>query len=91
LPPPQIEARKTRKSLSFIDGERCNVAVNDKLTAHQIPSRTAMDAETGKVITRQSHCRIDTPVEVDYYRNGGILQTMLRNRLKTKVKKTANK
>ncbi len=23
-------------------------------------------------------CRIDTPVEVDYYRNGGILQTVLR-------------
>jgi aconitate hydratase len=27
-------------------------------------------------------CRIDTPVEVDYYRNGGILQTVLRNFLK---------
>ena len=24
-------------------------------------------------------CRLDTPVEVDYYRNGGILQTVLRN------------
>jgi aconitate hydratase len=24
-------------------------------------------------------CRIDTPVEVDYYRNGGILHTVLRN------------
>ena len=23
-------------------------------------------------------CRIDTPVEVDYYRNGGILHTVLR-------------
>ena len=23
-------------------------------------------------------CRVDTPVEVDYYRNGGILQTVLR-------------
>ena len=27
-------------------------------------------------------CRVDTPVEVDYYRNGGILQTVLRNFLK---------
>jgi aconitate hydratase len=27
-------------------------------------------------------CRIDTPVEIDYYRNGGILQTVLRNMLK---------
>jgi aconitate hydratase len=26
--------------------------------------------------------RIDTPVELDYYRNGGILQTVLRKLLK---------
>jgi aconitate hydratase len=26
-------------------------------------------------------CRIDTPVELDYYRNGGILQTVLRKLL----------
>ena len=27
-------------------------------------------------------CRLDTPVEIDYYRNGGILQTVLRSILK---------
>jgi len=27
-------------------------------------------------------CRIDTPVELEYYRNGGILQTVLRKMLK---------
>lgn len=27
-------------------------------------------------------CRVDTPVEVEYYRNGGILHTVLRNFLK---------
>jgi aconitate hydratase len=27
-------------------------------------------------------CRIDTPVELEYYRNGGILQTVLRQLLK---------
>ena len=26
--------------------------------------------------------RLDTPVEVEYYKNGGILQTVLRNFLK---------
>ena len=30
----------------------------------------------------QTSVRIDTPVEMDYYRNGGILQTVLRNLLK---------
>jgi aconitate hydratase len=27
--------------------------------------------------------RIDTPVELDYYRNGGILQTVLRKLMKS--------
>jgi aconitate hydratase len=27
-------------------------------------------------------CRIDTPVEVDYYRNGGILHTVLKKMAK---------
>ncbi len=33
---------------------------------------------SGEKITFQTICRIDTPVEVDYYRNGGILHTVLR-------------
>jgi aconitate hydratase len=36
----------------------------------------------GTVKTFKTVCRIDTPVEVDYYRNGGILHTVLRNFLK---------
>ena len=32
----------------------------------------------GRVTTFETTCRIDTPVEVDYYRNGGILHTVLR-------------
>ena len=35
----------------------------------------------GSVIVFQTVCRIDTPVEVDYYRNGGILPTVLRQYL----------
>jgi aconitate hydratase len=31
-------------------------------------------------------CRIDTPVEVEYFRNGGILHTVLRNMLKSGIK-----
>jgi aconitate hydratase len=33
----------------------------------------------GRVRTIILTCRLDTPVEVDYYRNGGILQTVLRS------------
>jgi aconitate hydratase len=32
----------------------------------------------GAVVSFDALCRIDTPVEVDYYRNGGILHTVLR-------------
>ncbi|MGD2077247.1 MAG: aconitate hydratase AcnA [Chloroflexota bacterium] len=35
----------------------------------------------GSEKTFRTRCRIDTPVEVEYYRNGGILQTVLRKYL----------
>jgi aconitate hydratase len=34
--------------------------------------------EDGSVTEFQVMSRIDTPVEVNYYKNGGILQTVLR-------------
>ena len=33
----------------------------------------------GNVTTFEATVRLDTPVEVEYYRHGGILQTVLRN------------
>jgi aconitate hydratase len=45
-----------------------------KLTVHAT-------APGGKVIEFQATTRIDTPVELEYYRNGGILQTVLRKLL----------
>ena len=43
---------------------------------------TAFD---GSVKTFQVLSRLDTAVEVGYYRNGGILHAVLRNLLKTSV------
>jgi len=37
-----------------------------------------LGADKGKVIEFETICRIDTPVEVTYYENGGILHTVLR-------------
>ena len=37
------------------------------------------DGKGGKSITFTAIARLDTPVEVEYYRNGGILHTVLRN------------
>jgi aconitate hydratase len=33
----------------------------------------------GSSVSFVADVRLDTPVEVDYYRNGGILHTVLRN------------
>jgi aconitate hydratase len=38
-------------------------------------------ADDGKVTEFQVTCRIDTPAELDYYRNGGILEYVLRQLL----------
>ena len=35
----------------------------------------------GSVLDFTVKARVDTPVEVEYYRNGGILQTVLRSLL----------
>lgn len=42
--------------------------------------RLSIDAtrEDGSTFSFEVVCRLDTPVEIDYYRNGGILQTVLR-------------
>ena len=38
-------------------------------------------AADGSATEFAARVRIDTPVEMDYYRNGGILQTVLRKLL----------
>jgi aconitate hydratase len=40
----------------------------------------------GTKVEFKAKARIDTPVEVDYYKNGGILQTVLKNMLAEKQK-----
>ena len=85
--PLEFQAGVTRDTLGLTGAEVFDVAVDDTLQARQMLTVTAIHPETGKVTTFQAHCRIDTPVEVDYYRNGGILQTVLRKLLKQTPKK----
>ena len=51
--------------------------LDDNLKPGQIVQVRAEHPE-GRVTQFETICRIDTPVEVDYYRNGGILHTVLR-------------
>jgi aconitate hydratase len=51
--------------------------VADDLKPQQEILVKAVNAD-GKEVIFPTICRIDTPVEVDYYRNGGILHMVLR-------------
>ena len=79
--------------LEFVDGENAEslgltgrevydiTGLSDDLQPLQDVMVTATD-EDGNVRSFSATVRIDTPVEIDYYRNGGILHTVLRGFLK---------
>jgi aconitate hydratase len=57
------------------------VDLNDDLQSGQTITILVTRSD-GSETTFETVCRIDTPVEVEYYRNGGILQTVLRSFMK---------
>jgi len=68
---------QSAKSLGLTGEENFNIELTDALEPRQDVKVTAQKAD-GSKIEFVCTCRIDTPVEVDYYRNGGILHTVLR-------------
>ena len=61
-----------------LDGtETFEIDIDDDLQPRQAVLVRATKPD-GMVIEVKTTCRIDTPVEVDYYRNGGILHMVLR-------------
>ena len=77
--PLQFKDGDTPETLG-LDGKELFSTVNldDTLKPGQDIDVKAVKVD-GSEITFETTCRIDTPVEVDYYRNGGILHTVLRN------------
>ena len=74
--------------LTFVDGDDANSLGLNGTESFDIPADAALDPgqnisikarkEDGSTILFEAVVRLDTPVEVEYYRNGGILQTVLR-------------
>jgi len=75
-------------ALTFLDGDDADalgldgsetfaIDVADDLQPRQLLEVTARK-EDGTETSFTTMCRADSPVEVDYYRNGGILHTVLR-------------
>lgn len=75
--PLQFADGETHESLGIDGSETFRIDVDDQLKPGQEVTVTAV-REDGETITFRTICRIDTPVEIDYYRHGGILHKVLR-------------
>ncbi|MCA9120158.1 MAG: aconitate hydratase AcnA [Planctomycetaceae bacterium] len=81
--PLEFPEGQTWQTLGLTGEETFDIdGLGDTLEPRGTVTVTATDA-AGKTKTFEARVRIDTPVELDYYRNGGILQTVLRNLLKS--------
>ena len=76
--PLQFRDGESAASHGLTGRESFSIAVGDDLQPGQ-DVRVTVTAEDGATRDITVVCRIDTPIEVDYYRNGGILHTVLRN------------
>jgi len=75
--PLQYRDGETAATLGLDGTESFSIPVGDDLRAGQTVTVTATRAD-GTSVLFDTVCRVDTPVEVDYYRNGGILHYVLR-------------
>jgi len=75
--PLQFREGESRESLDLDGTEIFDIRLDDSLEPRQAVEVTARTKD-GDEVHFVTTCRIDTPVEVDYYRNGGILHTVLR-------------
>jgi aconitate hydratase len=72
---------QNRSSLGLTGIGTYDILVSDAIQPGQDVTVRVTNRE-GDPVEFVTTCRIDTPVEIEYYRNGGILQTVLRNILK---------
>ena len=68
---------ESHDSLGLDGNETYSIPITDDVEPLQILTIRAQK-ENGTEVNFQAQVRLDTPVEVEYYRNGGILHTVLR-------------
>jgi aconitate hydratase len=79
--PLQYREGESREAFDLDGTETFEIALDDTLKPRQAVEVTARKAN-GDEVHFVTTCRIDTPVEVEYYRNGGILHKVLRDLVK---------
>ena len=67
----------TSDSLNLDGTETYSIDVDDDLQPRQLVTVTATK-DDGSTVVFTTMCRCDTPIEVEYLRNGGILHMVLR-------------
>ncbi|ANZ25215.1 aconitate hydratase AcnA [Rhodococcus aetherivorans] len=82
--PLQFPAGESAASLKLNGTEVYDIEGIEKLNEGVTPKTVKVTAtrENGEKVVFDAVVRIDTPGEADYYRNGGILQYVLRNMIK---------
>jgi aconitate hydratase len=82
--PLQFPAGESAASLKLDGTETFDIEGVEKLNEGVTPKTMKVTAtrENGEKVVFDAVVRIDTPGEADYYRNGGILQYVLRNMIK---------
>ncbi|CAM2768200.1 aconitate hydratase AcnA [Skermania piniformis] len=83
--PLQFPAGESAKSLGLDGTEVFDITGIEELNSGRTPKTVRVTATKadGTVVAFDAVVRIDTPGEADYYRNGGILQYVLRNMIRT--------
>jgi aconitate hydratase len=79
--PLQFQKGQSRSSLGLTGTGVFEIEIGEDLQPLQEVKVRAIYRE-GDPIEFTATCRIDTPVEIEYFRNGGILHTVLRRMLK---------
>ncbi len=75
--PLQFKNGDSYESLGITGKEKYSINIDDNLKAGQ-DVEMIVETSNGDKKSLTLTCRIDTPVEVEYYRNGGILHNVLR-------------
>jgi aconitate hydratase len=79
--PLQFKRGQNRSSLGLTGLGTFEISIDQDIKPGQDVKVRVMNKE-GADVEFTTTCRIDTPVEIEYYRNGGILHTVLRQMLK---------
>ena len=79
--PLQFKEGENAETLGLTGKETIEVDVSETVRPRDLVQVKAI-AEDGTVKSFEAVVRFDSEVEIDYYRHGGILQMVLRNKMK---------